>query len=38
MQRAMSSRAYVPGRMSNLESGIHHVINNHLDRVVGPNS
>ena len=37
MQRAMSSRAYVPGRMSNLESGIHHVINNHLNRVVGSN-
>ena len=35
MQRGMSSRAYVPGPMSNLESGIHHVINNHLDRVVG---
>ena len=35
MQRAMTSRAYVPGRMSKLESGIHHVINNHLDRVVG---
>ncbi len=36
LQRAMSSRAYVPGPMSKLESGIHHVINNHLDRVVGP--
>ena len=35
MQRAMSSRTYVPGPMSKLESGIHHVINNHLDRVVG---
>ena len=36
LQRAMSSRAYVPGPMSRLESGIHHVINHHLDRVVGP--
>ncbi len=35
MQRAMSSRAYLPGPMSKLESGIHHVINNHLNRIVG---
>ena len=36
MQRAMSSPAYKPGRMSELEIGIHHFLNGYLDRVVAP--
>ena len=36
MQKAMGSRRYAPGPMSKLEGGIYHVINNHLDRIFGP--
>ena len=36
MQRAMSSPAYQPGRLSTLEIGIHHFLNGYLDRVVAP--
>lgn len=35
LQRAMSSSLFVPGRMSFLEKGIHHVLNAYLDRVFG---
>lgn len=34
MQLAMSSSAYVPGRMSTLEKGIHNFLNGYLDRVL----
>jgi phenylpropionate dioxygenase-like ring-hydroxylating dioxygenase large terminal subunit len=34
MQKAMSSPAYKPGRLSNLEIGIHHFLNGYLDRVI----
>ncbi len=37
LQRAMSSRGFVPGRMSTMEHSLHHVIGNHLQRVLGPN-
>ena len=36
MQKAMSLPAYKPGRMSELEIGIHHFLNGYLDRVVAP--
>jgi len=36
MQKAMSSPAYKPGRLSNLEIGIHHFLNGYLDRVIVP--
>jgi choline monooxygenase len=35
LQKAMSSSLFVPGRMSFLEKGIHHVLNAYLDRVFG---
>ncbi len=35
LQRAMSSRAYEPGPMAELEIGIHHMLNNLLERTVG---
>ncbi|WP_424139190.1 aromatic ring-hydroxylating oxygenase subunit alpha [Roseomonas chloroacetimidivorans] len=35
MQKAMSTRGYVPGRMSILEKPLHHYLNGHLDRVFG---
>ena len=33
LQNAMASSLFVPGRMSFLEKGIHHVLNAHLDRM-----
>jgi hypothetical protein len=33
LQKAMSSRAFVPGRMSSLEKPIHHFLNGHIDRI-----
>jgi Rieske 2Fe-2S family protein len=36
LQRAMSTRTYEPGPMADLEIAIHHVLNNLLDRTVGP--
>lgn len=36
LQNAMQSKNYVPGRLSTLESGIHHVLNDYLDRLYGP--
>jgi phenylpropionate dioxygenase-like ring-hydroxylating dioxygenase large terminal subunit len=33
LQKAMSSRAFVPGRMSTLEKPIHHFLNGHIKRV-----
>lgn len=33
LQRAMSSRNYVPGPMAGLEATIHHVLNDYLDRI-----
>ncbi len=33
LQRAMTSRNYVPGRLSTLENGVHHVLNSHLAKV-----
>jgi phenylpropionate dioxygenase-like ring-hydroxylating dioxygenase large terminal subunit len=35
MQRAMSSAAYRPGRMSTLEKPIHHYVNAYIERVFG---
>jgi len=35
MQRAMSSPAYRPGRMSPLEKPLHHYLNGYIDRVLG---
>src|SRR3546814_1458233 len=35
MQKAMNSRAYVPGRMSILEKPLHHYLNGHIDRMFG---
>jgi choline monooxygenase len=35
MQKAMGSRAYVPGRMSTLEKPLHHYLNAHIDRIFG---
>lgn len=35
MQKAMSTRGYVPGRMSILEKPLHHYLNGHLNRVFG---
>jgi Rieske 2Fe-2S family protein len=35
LQKAMASSLFVPGRMSFLEKGIHHVLNAYLDRVFG---
>lgn len=35
MQNAMGSKRYEPGRMSKIEVGVHHVINNYLDRMMG---
>jgi phenylpropionate dioxygenase-like ring-hydroxylating dioxygenase large terminal subunit len=34
LQRAMSTRAYSPGPMADLEVGIHHVLNNLLTRTI----
>ncbi len=34
MQKAMSSPAYRPGRMSTLEKGVHNFLNGYLDRVI----
>jgi len=36
MQRAMSSPAYRPGRMSVLEKPMHNFLNGYLDRILGP--
>jgi len=36
MQRAMSSPAYRPGRMSVLERPLHNFLNGYLDRILGP--
>ncbi|MBM4441132.1 MAG: aromatic ring-hydroxylating dioxygenase subunit alpha [Candidatus Rokubacteria bacterium] len=36
MQKAMSSPAYRPGRMSPLEKPLHHYLNGYIDRVLGP--
>jgi choline monooxygenase len=36
LQRAMSARAYDPGPMADLETGIHHTLNNLLDRALAP--
>lgn len=33
LQRAMGSKRFVPGPMSHLESGVHHVINSNLRRI-----
>jgi hypothetical protein len=33
LQRAVSTRAFEPGPMAELEGGIHHCLNNMLDRV-----
>jgi Rieske 2Fe-2S family protein len=33
MQRAMSSPAYRPGRMSPLEKPLHHYLNGYVERV-----
>lgn len=33
LQKAMNSRAFVPGRMSVLEKPIHHFVNSHIKRV-----
>jgi phenylpropionate dioxygenase-like ring-hydroxylating dioxygenase large terminal subunit len=33
LQRAMSSRNYVPGRLSTLENGVHHVLTTHLSKL-----
>jgi Rieske 2Fe-2S family protein len=33
LQQAMGSRYYQPGPMAELESTIHHVLNDYLDRV-----
>jgi choline monooxygenase len=33
LQKAMQSESYVPGRFSTLEAGIHHVLNDYLDRL-----
>ncbi len=38
LQKAMESRNYVPGRLSTLEVGIHHVLNDYLNRMFGPQS
>jgi len=35
LQKAMASVLFVPGRMSFLEKGIHHVLNAYLDRMFG---
>ena len=35
MQRAMSSSAYEPGRMSTLEKPMHNFLNGYLDRLHG---
>ncbi len=35
LQRAMVSRGFEPGRMSTMEHSLHHVISNHLERVLG---
>ena len=34
MQNAMSSPAYVPGRMSTQEKKLHHFLNAYLDRIL----
>lgn len=33
LQRGMSSRNYVPGRLSTLEKGVHHVLTNYLNKL-----
>jgi Rieske 2Fe-2S family protein len=35
LQKAMSTRAFEPGRMSTLETPIHNYINGYLDRIFG---
>ena len=35
LQRGFMSQAYKPGRMSMYEKTIHHMINHHLDTVIG---
>ena len=35
LQRAMSSKRFVPGHMASMEKGVHHVINYYLDRMFG---
>jgi hypothetical protein len=37
LQRAMESKHYTPGLMSKLEVSIHHLLNDYLDRLFGPN-
>jgi len=37
LQKAMESRHYTPGLMSKLEVSIHHLLNDYLDRLFGPN-
>jgi phenylpropionate dioxygenase-like ring-hydroxylating dioxygenase large terminal subunit len=34
LQKAMATRNYVPGRLSTLEIGIHHLLNNYLSKVL----
>jgi Rieske 2Fe-2S family protein len=36
LQKAMTTRAFVPGRMSVLEKPIHHFVNSHINRVLQP--
>ncbi|MSP52564.1 MAG: aromatic ring-hydroxylating dioxygenase subunit alpha [Alphaproteobacteria bacterium] len=36
LQRAMESRYYTPGPMAKLEISIHHLLNDYLDRLFGP--
>lgn len=36
MQRALKSRGFTPGRLSNLEKSIHHNVNGYLTRVLDP--
>jgi choline monooxygenase len=35
LQNGVTSDNYVPGRLSTLESGIHHVLNDYLDKISG---
>lgn len=35
LQNAMATRSYMPGRMSFLEKGIHHVLNDYINKVFG---
>jgi len=36
LQQAMQSVNYVPGRLSTLEIGVHHILNDYLNRLHGP--